>query len=177
MKIATNLTLETKRFIFSLPQIKDFSESAAMRADLKVARYTTGYSLTQEEAWARLLRNIGHWTALQYGHWIIRERATGKFVGEGGFSDCKRDIEPTFGDVPEASLALASWSHNKGFSYEILTAMLAWSDQHLPLKKTACIIYPENLSSLRIVKKCGFVEYAQATYKNKPMIIFTRSIL
>jgi RimJ/RimL family protein N-acetyltransferase len=61
-----------------------------------------------------LLRYVGHWSLLGFGYWILEERATGEFVGEVGFSDYKRDVEPALGAVPE--VLLKGMSSEKHFS-------------------------------------------------------------
>lgn len=30
-----------------------------------------------------------------YGFWAVEEKATGRFIGEAGFHDLKRDIQPS----------------------------------------------------------------------------------
>lgn len=171
----TPVSIETKRFILVPHQISDFAESAAMWQDPLVARYTTGSPLTEEEAWFRLLRNIGHWQAMHYGNWVIREKATGVYIGEGGLSDYKRNISPACHQYrPEVSLALMPFVHRKGYSIEILRAMLDWGDEFISIKEKKCLVYPENSPAIRLAQYFGFIEKTEVMYKNKLYFMFVR---
>ena len=57
-----------------------------------VTRFIGGRALTEEETWTRFLRYAGHWPTLGYGFWVIREKAWGRFIGEMGFHNLKREI-------------------------------------------------------------------------------------
>ena len=86
--------LETERLRLRGHRLDDFAASSAMWADEVVTRYIGGRPFTEEEVWARLLRYVGHWALVGYGYWVLEEKATGAFVGEMGFGDFKRDIQP-----------------------------------------------------------------------------------
>ena len=106
--------LVTERLILHGHGLKDFAESAAMWGDPDVVRFIGGRPFTEEECWTRLLRYVGHWAAMGYGFWAIREKATGRFVGEVGFADFRRELDPPFGDTPEMGWALNAWAQGKG---------------------------------------------------------------
>src|ERR1700722_8551273 len=86
--------LETPRLTLRPHRMEDFLHSAAMWADPKVAQYTSGKPLTEEESWTKFLRYAGHWQLLGFGYWAVEEKATGDFIGEIGFADYKRDRQP-----------------------------------------------------------------------------------
>src|SRR5215472_10752263 len=86
--------LETERLRLQAPRFEDFSKSAAMWTDPAVVRYTTKKPQTREESWTRFLRYLGHWSHFGFGYWFVEEKATGSFIGEMGFADYKREIEP-----------------------------------------------------------------------------------
>lgn len=92
----------------------DFDESAAMWADPVVTRVIGGKPNTREEAWARMLRQAGQWALFGFGFWTVREAASGRFVGEVWFMDAGRDLDPPFGDPPEAGWVLMPWAHGLG---------------------------------------------------------------
>src|SRR5260370_38652235 len=93
--------VETDRLRIRGHAVEDASKVSALWSSPEVTRYIGGKALTDEECWSRLLRYVGHWSLLGFGYWILEERATGEFVGEVGFSDYKRDVEPALGAVPE----------------------------------------------------------------------------
>lgn len=166
--------IDTDRLTLRAHGLDDFRESAAMWADPVVTRHIGGRPSTEEEAWARLLRYAGHWTLLGFGFWAIREQATGRFVGEVGLADLKRELDPSFGGAPEVGWALATWAHGKGFATEAIRAAITWADAELVAPRTVCMINPENAASIRVAAKCGFREWSGATYKGEQVILFER---
>jgi RimJ/RimL family protein N-acetyltransferase len=166
--------VETQRLRLRRHQLDDFEECAAMWADPGVTRYIGGKPFSREEAWTKLLRYVGHWSLLGFGYWAIEERATSRFVGEMGFADFKRDIEPALEDTPELGWVLASGAHGKGYATEAVRAAIAWGKQRFKDKRTVCLIHPENVASIRVAEKCGFQEFRRTTYKGHPTILFAR---
>jgi len=165
--------LETARLRLRGHSLADFDASAAMWADPAVVRYISGKPCTREESWGRLLRYPGHWALLGFGFWLIEEKASGRFVGEGGFGDFKRAIEPAF-DAPEQGWALAPWAHGRGYASEAVAAMLGWGAAHFGRGDFVCMIAPENAPSLRVAAKAGYREYARTSYKGAPSLLLRR---
>ena len=157
-------------------RMADFAASTAMWADRDVTRFIGGRPLTAEEAWARFLRYAGHWSLLRFGFWAVEERATGEFVGEVGFADFKREIQPPIHDIPELGWVLVPRVHGRGYATEAVSAALEWGGTHLPASSTVCLIHPGNLASLRVAHKCGFKSYCQTVYKSEPTILFAREL-
>jgi RimJ/RimL family protein N-acetyltransferase len=166
--------IETKRLTMRGHRLNDFSDCAAMWADPIVTRHIGGKPFSREEVWARLLRYVGHWSLMGFGYWAIEEKDTGSFVGELGFADYKRDIEPSLNGVPELGWVLASRVHGKGYATEAVRAAVAWGEARFGSARTVCLIHPENLASIRVAQKCGYQESQQAAYKGQPTIIFAR---
>ncbi len=166
--------IETQRLTMRGHRLEDFVDCAAMWADPLVTRHIGGKPFSKEETWARLLRYAGHWSWLGFGYWAIEEKDTGSFVGELGFADYKRDIEPSLEGAPELGWALASGVHGKGYATEAVRAIVAWGEAHFGLVRTVCIVHPENLASIRVAEKCGYREFQRATYKGRSTILFAR---
>jgi RimJ/RimL family protein N-acetyltransferase len=171
--IASAPTLETERLTLRGYRAEDLDEALAMWGDPQVTRYLGAKPFGREEVWARLLRYLGHWSVAGYGFWQLRERATGRFVGDCGLADFKRDLAFSFDGAPEAGWVLATWSHGRGYATEAMTAVLAWSTAAHP--RTVCLIKPENTASLRVAAKCGYRELARAEYKAAQVIVFERT--
>ncbi|MGH8781764.1 GNAT family N-acetyltransferase [Paraburkholderia sp.] len=169
------LTFETDRLVLRPHVRDDFDDTLAMWSDPDVTRFINGKPSTREEVWARLLRYIGHWTLLGFGFWVVREKATGRFLGEVGFADFHRDIEPSHDGLPEIGWALARHAHGQGFATEAVQGALRWSDTEWPGRETVCIVAPENMASLRVAAKCGFVERTRTSYKTQPIIVLRRN--
>lgn len=166
--------LETDRLLMRGHRAEDFPASAAMWANPEVTRHIMGKPCSEEESWSRLLRYLGHWSLADFGYWVVLEKATGGFVGEVGFADYKRDIEPSIHGIPELGWVLNPNMHGKGYATEAARGALAWGDEHFGAVQTVCLIAPENRASLRVAEKCGYRELRRTTYKGQPTILFTR---
>jgi RimJ/RimL family protein N-acetyltransferase len=167
-------TLTTARLILSPPQASDFEDSAAMWSDPMVTRHIGGRTSTPEESWQRLLRARGLWAVLGYGYWGARETATGRYVGEIGFADFHRGIQPSIDGVPEMGWALCSWAHGQGFASEAIAGALSWARDQWGDAPVVCIIDPENTASLKLASKMGFLEVARTTYREAPTVLMQR---
>ena len=166
--------LETERLKLRGHRLDDFVYCAAMWADPEVTRYIGGKPLTEEESWTKFLRYAGHWALLGFGYWVVEEKTTGTPVGEIGFADYKRDLEPSLKGIPEIGWVLALHAHGKGYATEAVRAAVAWGDAHFSSARTACIIAPENAASIRVAVKCGYREFKATSYKGKQSLMFVR---
>lgn len=167
-------TIETGRLTLRPHRLGDFDDSAALWADPDVTRFIGGRPFTREECWARLLRYAGLWALLGFGYWVIRETATGRFVGEAGFADFRRDIRPGFDGVPEIGWVLSPWAHGRGFATEAARAILGWGEAHFGPVRTVCIIDPDHAASLRVAAKLGYREAARTSYHGHAIILLDR---
>lgn len=165
--------IETARLILRGHRREDFEDCVGMWTDPGVTRFIGGKPSSREEVWSRLLRYVGHWQVMGFGYWIAHEKGTGRFVGEIGFADFKRELEPSFGDTPEMGWALNSGLHGQGYATEAVAGALAWADAHFAEPRTVCMIDPSNAPSLRVAEKVGFREFARAHYR-EPTILFER---
>lgn len=163
-------TLETARLQLRPHTIDDFEDFAALWADPIVTRYISGRAFTREESWSRLLRQSGHWSLLGFGFWVVQEKISGAFLGEVGYLDLHRDIDPPI-QSPEIGWGLLPKFHGQGFATEAVQAALAWQ----PAWQPVCLIHPENLPSLRVAEKCGFHETHRTTYHGHPTIHLARA--
>jgi len=167
-------TLETERLVLRVHRVSDFADCLALWSDPEVTHFISGRPSTQEEVWARLIRYVGHWALLGFGYWAVQEKSTGRFLGEVGFADFRRQIEPSFDGMPEIGWALALHAQGKGYATEAVRAVTAWGDDHFQAAQTVCIIAPENRPSIRVAEKCGYREFLRTTYKDQPTIMFVR---
>jgi len=165
--------LDTERLTLTGHRADDLDDCVALWSDPEVTRYIGGKPSTREEVWARLLRYLGHWSVAGHGFWLARERATGRFVGEVGLADFKRDMAFSFDGAPEAGWVLAPWSHGKGFATEAMSTVLAWSQRRF--SRTVCLIDPDNAASRRVAAKLGYRELARASYKANDVIVLERA--
>jgi len=186
--------IETERLRLRGHRPEDFRDSAALWSDPAVTRFTTGKPLSAEEVWRRLLSYVGHWAWMGFGYWVLEEKSTSRFAGELGFSDWKREVDPTLQGLPELGWVLAARVHGQGYATEAARAAIQWADAHfgkdlpsphyagivppdvpkLGSARMTCIIHPENVRSIRVAEKCGFQEFLRTSYRDEPTIVFAQ---
>ncbi len=166
--------IETERLILRGHVPDDLDACAAMWGDPAVARFIGGKPSRREEVWWRMLRHVGHWSWNGYGFWAVEDKATGRFLGDVGYADFKRELQPSMGDVPEMGWVLAQHAQGRGIATEAVQAAADWADRHFGSKPTFCIIDPANAPSLRVAEKVGFREAHRAIYLGEPVIVFLR---
>lgn len=166
--------LTTPRLSLGPHAAPDFPEMLAMWRDPVVVRYFGGSPSTPEECWTRLLRYAGLWAVVGFGYWRIRERDSGRLIGEIGLADFGRDITPSLVGFPEAGWVMASWAHGQGFARERAEAIFAWADETLAAERTVCLIDPDNAASLALAGKLGFQAFAETRYKGRDSVLLER---
>jgi len=166
--------LETERTILRPHRIEDLDAYCAMGADPAVFRFIGGRARTREESWQRLLRHPGMWSLIGFGFWAIEDKVGGRFIGEAGFHELKRAIEPAIEGMPEAGWSLVSDRHGEGLGSEVVRRVLQWGDDVLNAPRTVCIIDPDNAGSLNVARKCGYRAYARTTYNDHPTLLLER---
>ena len=172
---AIDCLIETERLVMRPPALTDFEDLYGMWSDVEVVRYVTGSALTREDVWGRLLRSMGHWAALGFGHWIVADKGTGEFVGEVGFVQYRRGLGEDFDGAPEIGWMLAKCAHRRGYAAEAVTAALRWAGVRWPDAETVCIISPDNAASLKLAEKFAYRTDREVMYKNKGVLVLRRA--
>lgn len=166
--------LDTDRLRLRAHCVDDFPAMAAMWAEPAVYRHVGGKPATPQEAWMRLLRYGGLWPLLGYGYWAVEEKASGRFIGDVGYADFKRDIAPSIDGMPELGWVLAPEAHGKGYASEAIAAICAWGDAHFGEHRCCCLIAPENPASVRVAEKAGFQLWTETVWRDEPTLIYLR---
>ncbi|MDO9416007.1 GNAT family N-acetyltransferase [Pararhizobium sp.] len=167
-------TIETDRLILRPFRRDDFNAYAALFADAEVVRFIGGVPFSREQAWTRFLRQVGMWHYFGFGFFALQEKETGLFIGEAGFHDLHRSINPSLEGTMETGWALSPKAHGIGYATEAVAAALRWSDGRFPQVRTTCIIQPENTASMRVATKLGFKEFHRTTYHGAHVILLER---
>jgi RimJ/RimL family protein N-acetyltransferase len=174
MSTLTAPTIETERLVLRAHRADDVEACAAMWRDGDVARFIGGTPSTAQETWFRMLRYGGLWPMVGFGYWAITDRASGQFLGDGGFADFRRGI-PELAGVPEIGWAIAPHAWGRGIATEAVQAILAWSDASLDAVEVRCIIGAANVASVRVAEKCGFHSLGNAALGDEVIGVFGRS--
>jgi RimJ/RimL family protein N-acetyltransferase len=174
LRITAPPVLETERLLLRGHEIADLPDCVAMWSDPQVVRYTIGQASPPQRTWLRILSYRGHWALLGFGYWAVQEKASGRYIGEIGFADFKRDISLSLEGKPELGWALSPWAQGQGYAIEALSAAVAWGDRRFESLHTVCIIHRDNERSLRIAAKLGYAVILQAPSDENPNAILAR---
>ena len=147
-----------------------------MMADPGVVRHLGAQPHAREESWRRLLCSAGLWATLGYGYWAVEGREDGAYVGQIGFADFKRDMQPSIEGLPEMGWIFAPRAQGRGYASEAAAAALAWADAALAADEIVAIIDPANAPSIRVAEKIGFAEREEARYRGEPILLFRRNL-
>lgn len=173
--LAGEVVAETKRLILRRHAAIDHLAYFTMSADPRMTQFAGRSPAGPDEAWARLLRQAGHWSLFGYGFLAIEEKATGCFIGEAGLAHFRRGLGADFDAVPEAGWAIAPWAQGHGYATEASAAALRWTEARLGQHRTVCLIHSGNAASLRVADKLGYRATGECTYRDYPAITFERT--
>ena len=168
--------LETERLI-----LRDFTRDnldplAATLSDPEVVRHLTGEPISREDSLRRLFMAAGQWPLTGLGMWAVERKSDGRMVGHLGFFDLEREVEPSIKGLPEMGWIFDTSVHGQGIAQEACVAALAWLDlAHGPVEVPA-LINIENVASLKLAEKLGFVRKADGVYKGEPIAIVRRAM-
>ena len=167
--------LQTDRLRLRPFRPEDLGAHAAMMLDPRVVRYLGGSPMTREDAWRRMVAGHGMWAMVGYGYWAVERRSDGAWLGQVGFADFKRDMDPSIEGLPEMGWIFAADAQGQGYAGEAIAAGLAWADQALSAPEIVAIIHPDNRPSIRVAERGGFNERTDASYRGARMLLFRRA--
>jgi RimJ/RimL family protein N-acetyltransferase len=166
--------LQTDRLTLRGHRREDLKNCIEMWTNPAVTRYIGGRAFTPEEVWTRILRYVGHWTLLGFGYWLVSDKASGAFLGEVGFANFERDLEPSFGDAPEAGWIVTPEARGRGYAMEAIRAAHAWINAAYPARRTVCMIDHDNVISHQIAQRCGYRVWSDTRYHGTPVQLYER---
>lgn len=168
--------LETDRLILRSHRVDDFPACTAMWRDPQVVKYTIGTESPPQRTWQRLLAYCGHWSLMGFGYWAVECKDTGRYIGELGFADFHRGLEPSIEGIPEIGWALCVEAHGRGYATEALRRVIEWGDAQLAVSRTICIIHPENHRSIRLARKLGYSLIERVPPSGDVHLLFGRDV-
>ncbi|EAU41399.1 hypothetical protein FP2506_01490 [Fulvimarina pelagi HTCC2506] len=170
--------IQTERLLLRPHVREDFDDLHKLGSDPAVFRFTGGgKASSEEENWRRLLFYIGHWQALRFGLFTVRDAINNAFLGEGGIMHFHRGIGAHFDLFPEAAWRFLPSAQGKGYAFEAVSAFHAWFKGLPPVsEKTVCMIHPDNSASLKLADKLGYRPYGVAKYKDEHLTLFERQV-
>ena len=167
-------TLETERLILREFRKDDLDAHAATLGDEEVMRHIGGKPIGREDSWRRLLSGVGMWSLIGMGPWAVELKADGRMVGHCGFFQFNRDMDPLILGEPEMGWIFDRTVHGQGIAFEACSAALGWAEREIGAESYPAIIDVENVPSMKLAEKLGFVRQPDAIYRDAPMALFRR---
>jgi RimJ/RimL family protein N-acetyltransferase len=166
--------IETQRLILREFRAGDLDAHAATLGDQDIMRHIGGKPLNREDSWRRLLMGVGMWSLIGMGPWAIEQRSDGRMVGHCGFFQFERDMTPPILGEPEMGWIFDRSVHGQGIAFEACSAALEWADKALSADSYPAIIDLENLPSMKLAERLGFVREGDAVYRGTPIAFYRR---
>ncbi|MEO5972917.1 MAG: GNAT family N-acetyltransferase [Sphingomicrobium sp.] len=166
--------IETERLILRDFTHADLDAHAATLAEPEVMHHLSGEPLSREDSFRRLLLAVGQWPVLGIGMWAVERKADGRVVGHCGFFDMEREMEPSLLGEPEMGWIFDTSVHGQGVALEACRAALAWAEETLDAASFPAIIAPDNIASIKLAEKLGFVREPDGVYKGEAIAVFRR---
>lgn len=166
--------IETANLLLEIPRVEDLPFVERMASDPSMFRFSERGPMSPEEAWNLLLRTIGHWSAVGYGVFAVREKESGRFAGLVGGSSFHRGFGPDFDDLPELTWSIASEFRGRGYATEAAAAVIEAFEARPTTPSTVCLIHVDNQKSLRVASKLSFRFFCHSTYRGYGAGLFRR---
>lgn len=166
--------LQGERLTLRAHQLNDFEPLCAMWNSPNVVQYIGGKPRSRAEVWTTTQRSFGCWQLLGFGFWVISHSTSGEFIGEIGFLEGLREIDPAHAGTPEAGWCLCEAGWGKGYANEALALVVAWADTHLECPETCCIIDFDNGASANVATKNGYRFSGNATLGGDSIATYRR---
>ena len=170
------MMIETSRLLLRPPNIEDWTGYFALwsEAPPSAKLAPNARALDEEQAWARLLRFIGHWQTFAYGPFVVIDRTSGSMIGEVGFALTRRSPGSAFDNAPEGMWRIDQSHQGQGFAKEAMQAAAAWMDWKKISPRTVCMIDVGNIASQHVAASLNFREFASAVHHGNSVVLFER---
>jgi RimJ/RimL family protein N-acetyltransferase len=166
--------IETQRLILRAFRAGDLDPHAATLGDDEVMRHIGGSPVNREDSWRRMLSGVGMWSLIGMGPWAVERKADGRMVGHCGFFQFNRDMVPLILGEPEMGWIFDRAVHGQGIAFEACEAALRWAEEEIGAPSYPAIIDLENIPSIKLAERLGFVRQPDAVYREAPIALFRR---
>lgn len=144
--------LETQRLLLRQYKDEDITPLHSILSDPETMKfYPAPFSIQQTEDWIN--RNLVRYKNDGYGLWAVCLKDTNELIGDCGL--VKQKINDSFEVEIGYHINKKYWS--KGFASETAKACKEYGFYILGLNKLISIIDPNNVPSIRVADKIGFI--------------------
>ena len=144
----TDIRLQTECLVVRPPLAEDFDRFAELVGDPVAARWIGG-QLPRASAWRKFLQQPGAWAVQGFGMFSFIDRATGRWLGQGG------PWRPDGWPGNEIGYMLHPDAWGQGYATEGLAATIDWALDHLGWDEFIHCIAPGNTASQKVAQRLG----------------------
>jgi len=161
-------SMETRRLILRPFESEDAEAAFVWFGDPIVMRFTpAGPDTSIEQTKARLANYQVHQTEHGFSKWIVLDRHLGRPIGDSGLL-----VLPENGWV-DLGFRFAQPYWGKGLATEVASAWVRAAFDDFHIGRLTAIVHPENLASIRILEKLGFLTERRDTIMGMKSIVFS----
>jgi RimJ/RimL family protein N-acetyltransferase len=84
-------------------------------------------------------------------------------------------MEPSILGEPEMGWIFDRSVHGQGIAFEACSAALDWAEREIAADSYPAIIDLENVPSMKLAERLGFVRQADGVYRDAPIAVFRRT--
>ncbi|PLK50152.1 GNAT family N-acetyltransferase [Uliginosibacterium sp. TH139] len=148
-------TLKTDRLVLREIVEEDSPTLFSIYGDADLMRWLGVDPLPNQEAVSHLVKIFSSWRNIPNPgfYWGIQQKDTNALIGTIGLFAWNRSWKKC-----SIGYELAHSAQGKGFMQEALVATLSWGFREMELNRVEAQVHPNNLASLKSVRRQGFVE-------------------
>ena len=170
----TDPVFSSDRLDFWRPAADDFEALQARLAPEAVRRFLGNRPHDPIDEFQRFLRNAGSWSLYGYGNFLVRLRGEETLVGLVGVFRSRRPVQTGI-DGPEVGWIIGEPFWGQGIASEAAAASLQWFDRTQGIQPIACMIDADNVASLAVAEKLGFVRQSEAELDGTAVVLLRRA--
>jgi [ribosomal protein S5]-alanine N-acetyltransferase len=114
-----------------------------------ILRYFPSTTFTLEKTQRYINHQLNHWEEHGYGHWAVTLKENGCLVGWDGLEFLPET------DENEVAYLLSHQFWGRGFATQAAQAAVKYGLETIHLQAIIGLVHPENISSIRVLEKCG----------------------
>ncbi|UVD79356.1 GNAT family N-acetyltransferase [Myroides albus] len=151
--------LETERLTLRCVDLNDAVEMFEMRSNADVMKYIPVALAQQQDQAVTYIESLAkRMEDKECINWAITEKGSSKMIGTIGFYRMKLNHYRT-----EVGYMLHPSYQGKGYVPEAVRCLIEYGFKQLGFHSLEAIIQVENVASMRVLEKCGFVKEAHFT--------------
>ena len=170
------IILETDRLLLRHLVPDDLDDLYALYSDPEMRRYfpvegaSPDRTLTREETWEELEWFLnGHPKHPELGLWATVLKENGAFIGRCGLLPWTIDGQ----DEVEVAYMIDKAYWRRGLASEAASGIRDYAFQQLGLSRLICMIYPENVASVKVAESMGMAFEKECVDEHGPYWVYS----